>query len=430
MQAPLVAALPHSPTHRVQHGIAALSVTVLLLFAMLLVVAVTNRNVVVEMRASASQYRSTQAFEAAEAGLEWALAKLNDDATLGDDCLPSTAAGARSFRDRVLVDDDALPGFRPATWDDAGTARVQQVACLRAESGWSCSCPSGGAPTLPATATMTVAPAFVVAFAPGAKPGIVVASAVGCTQAGASCLDSASSGHDATARLEVAFGLVPGLRSAPAAALTVRGNLDAGTAALGLQNRDARSGGMAVHAGGRIAGSALRLAAPPGSPLDGSLVSGDTQLAGLAVDRLFARWFAMDKAAWSAQPAVRHLTCLGDCTADLLSAIAAGHRLIAVAGDLGVHGPVVLGSAQRPVVLVVDGAARLTGNVSLNGLVYAGAIEWQDASAGAAIDGAAISEHDYIGNADADIVRDPIVLERLRSGTGTFARVSGSWKDF
>ena len=61
---------------RGQRGAAALVVTMLLVCAMLIVVAVGNRNAVVETRASANQYRSTQSFEAAEAGLEWALARL------------------------------------------------------------------------------------------------------------------------------------------------------------------------------------------------------------------------------------------------------------------------------------------------------------------------------------------------------------------
>ncbi len=109
----------HPRSIRRQRGAAALVVTMLLVFAMLIVVAVANRNAIVETRASANQYRSTQSFEAAEAGLEWALARLNDNAPIGDDCLPSADPAAPSFRERYLRDDGA--GFVAATWDDAGT---------------------------------------------------------------------------------------------------------------------------------------------------------------------------------------------------------------------------------------------------------------------------------------------------------------------
>src|SRR5436190_6892793 len=112
-----------------QRGAAAFVVTALLVFAMLIVVTVANRNAIVETRASANQYRSTQSFEAAEAGLEWALARFNDDAPMGDDCLPSGDPAAPSFRERYLRDDGA--GFVAATWSDAGTPRPLQAACVR-----------------------------------------------------------------------------------------------------------------------------------------------------------------------------------------------------------------------------------------------------------------------------------------------------------
>src|SRR5450432_1242918 len=129
-----------------QRGAASLIVTMLLVFAMLIVVAYANRNVAVEARASANQYRSTQAFEAAEAGLEWVLAKLNEGTPIGDDCLPSSDPAAASFRDRQLRLGSA--GFVAATWDNAGTPAPLQAACVRTDTGWSCSCPSTGAPTL------------------------------------------------------------------------------------------------------------------------------------------------------------------------------------------------------------------------------------------------------------------------------------------
>ena len=42
-----------------------------LFFIMSLVAAYASRNLIFEQRTSANNYRSTQAFEAAEAGLEW-----------------------------------------------------------------------------------------------------------------------------------------------------------------------------------------------------------------------------------------------------------------------------------------------------------------------------------------------------------------------
>jgi len=413
---------------RRQRGAATLVVTMLLVFAMLLVVAFANRNLVVEARASANQYRSTQAFEAAEAGLEWALAKVNDATPIGDDCRPSAAVGAQSFRDRQLRYDGAR--FGPATWNDAGLPVPLQAACVRGDDGWECSCPAAGAPTFVAVAARATAPAFTIELAAGAKPGLVRAIATGCTRSDAVCAATSDAGHEAAARIEASFGLVPGLRAAPVAALTARGNVDAGASALGVHNLDLAAGGTAVHAGGNVTGDALRLDAPAGSALDGSIISNDPTLAGLSGDPLFARWFGMDKAMWMTQPAATRIACSGGCAIAVTDAVAMGRRLLAIEGDAALEGPISLGTPERPIVLVATGALRLRGAVTLHGVVVAASIDWRDAAAGALVRGAAIADGNYSGDAAADFVHDASTLTRLQTGTGSFARVNGSWKDF
>jgi len=413
-----------------QRGAAAFVVTALLVFAMLIVVAVANRNAIVETRASANQYRTTQSFEAAEAGLEWALARLNDDAPIGDDCLPSGDPASPSFRERYLR--DAGAGFVAATWSDAGTPRPLQAACVRGEGGWSCHCPASGPAEVAEPDGSTTAPGFALQFADGARPGIVRAIATGCTRRGAPCSGAASEGHEAATRVEVGFALVSALRAAPVAALTTGGNVDAGASALGLFNRDAASGGIALHAGGAIAGNALRLGVPAGSPLDGALVPGDAELAALAGDRFFARWFGMDRAGWRPQPAATPIACAGDCAMTIADAVATGARLVAVEGDAALDGPLELGASERSIVLLVNGTLRLRGAVTLRGVVVAGALEWRDGAAdsGALVRGAALVEGSYQGDAAADLVHDAALLARLQRATGSFARFNGSWKDF
>ena len=88
---------------RSQRGAAALGVTMLLLFVLALVVAMAHRNLLFEQRSSANQLRSTRAFEAAEAGLEWAQALLNRPGAIGADCESDSAEpGDTSLRDRML----------------------------------------------------------------------------------------------------------------------------------------------------------------------------------------------------------------------------------------------------------------------------------------------------------------------------------------
>jgi hypothetical protein len=413
-----------------QRGAAALVVTALLFFAMLLVVAAANRAVLVEAGSSANQYKSTQAFEAAEAGLEWTLARLNDDTRLDDECLPSESAGATSFRDRHLRFDPATAALTPVTWNDGAVAVPLQAACVHGDAGWACSCPGNGVPSLPAVAGAATAPGFAVSLLPGAKPGLVVVVATGCSHGSSLCAASASAPHEAAARVEVALGLVPALRAAPAAALTARGDVDAGSATLGLHNLDAGSGGTAVDAGGQVSGTALRLSAPPGSSLDATIVAGDSALSGLDDGRFFKRWYGMDAALWLAQPATKRIVAGGDCADAVVAAVAQGYRMIGVDGDLSIEGPVTLGTPELPVVIAVSGALRLSGAVTVNGLVSAASLDWNDAASGASIRGAALIDGNYGGNAAADFIHDAQMLARLRGGYGSFARVDGSWKDF
>ena len=415
-----------------QHGVAALFVTVILCFAMVLAVAVAHRNVVVEDQRSADELRAASAFEVAEAGLEWSLARINDPTRIGADCLPSTDATARSFRERMIRIDVPSGDLAPRTWMDGATPAPLQVACMRGAEGWSCRCPSDGRPVLPPTAGTAMAPAFVVELAASARPDVVRVAATGCTRtaAGATCAASVDAANEATAQLEVAWAMVPALRAAPAAALTVQGDVDVGAASLGVHNVDAASGALAIHAGGRIGATALRIGAPPGAALGASLAGDDVTLRALSGDRFFARTFGMGTAAWAAQPAAARVDCASDCVDEIRAAIDVGRRLLVIEGDATFVGPAAFGSADDPVVMIATGTLTLSGDVEIQGVVYAGSLAWNDTTPGRAFVRGAVVAGSYRGDGAVDVRRDGAVLARLAAGNGSFVRVNGSWKDF
>ena len=120
-----------------QRGAATLVVVLMLFFVIALVSAYTSRNLIFEQRTSVNQYRSSMAFETAEAGIEWATAMLNGG-RIGDNCTEAAAvAGSTSFRQRYLVINagsgavtprkqvtNAAKELRPTcVWDGAGEAR-------------------------------------------------------------------------------------------------------------------------------------------------------------------------------------------------------------------------------------------------------------------------------------------------------------------
>ena len=422
----------HLPTPHSQRGAMALIVTMVLFFAMTLVAAYVNRNLVFEQRISANQYRATQAFEAAEAGLEWTLAQLNNPLKLGDDCRPGTAANDKSFRERYLAYDAATASHTPLTWTRGAQQVALQPTCVRAGSGWDCSCPSSGDPTLPANLQAEPVAAFSIRLVRARQPGALRVVADGCTSLAGVCLPGSSSVAAATAQAQEVVALVPGLASAPAAPLTTKEGA-VSTASLGLHNTDAASGGSVLQAGTAVSLPNARITTLPGGMPSLAVADEDLALQSLGANRYFSRLFGLDKTAWRLQPAVRTLACQGVCNDVVAEAVSAGSgpALLWVDGDLTLDGPLALGSAVRPVMLLARGAIRLSGSVLLHGVLYGSRIEWNDNGSGAGLLlGAAVSESGFSGNGGPDLYYDAAVLAVLKGNSGSFARVPGSWRDF
>jgi Tfp pilus assembly protein PilX len=420
------------PRHATPRGAAMLALTVALFAAMLLALVYVNRNLLFEQRSATNLVRSTQAFEAAEAGLAWAGAQLDSPARSDAACLPAdTATGtATSFRARMLRTDPASGMVAVATWDDSGVAKALQAACVRGATGWACSCPAAGPASLSPPPGARAAPAFVVQFSALPQPGMVRAVATGCTSLAGDCAPAADTPADATARVTVDLAIVPALKTAPAAALTARGTIDVSPATL-LRNPDVASGGIAVHTGGAL--GALQIEGPAGSPASAAAIAGDASLANHTADGFFTSSFGMPRGVWAAQPGVKTLRCEGDCGPALAGLHDEGDAatLVHAPADLRLTGPLVLGTPQRPLLLVVDGALLLQGDVRVHGLLYSRSLRWDGSGgAGAQVQGAAITEGEVGGAAAARITRDADVLARLQHHGVGFARVGGSWRDF
>ncbi|MDO9315561.1 MAG: PilX N-terminal domain-containing pilus assembly protein [Burkholderiaceae bacterium] len=424
-----------TPTARRQRGFAALAVTLLLFFTMLLVAAYANRGLLFEQRASANQYRATQAFEAAEAGLEWAVAQLNHPQRIDAHCLPSAAATDPSFRERFVRVELDSGQQAPVEWMSGGTPVALQPACVLGAAGWSCSCPASGHPALDVVEIDdgTPRPAYSVQFSAEAQAGLIRVTSTGCSSAAGPCRPGMAGSPDASVRLQVVLGLLPGVSIAPMAPLTVRGSVDAGAAALGLHNPDGATGGITLHAGGSLIGTALRLTTAPGGVAAASASTHDEALASIDPDRLFASHFGLDRENWKSQAAVQTVACPNECGRAVAAAIgnASGNRMISIGGDARIDGPLTLGSPEHPVVIVVGGGVTLTGDVTLHGLLYAADVHWDGAAhPQASVRGAVISESGYSGTGAPDLHHDAELLRSLQRQTGSYARVPGSWRDF
>lgn len=430
---------------RRQRGMATLVVVMILFFIISLVAAYTNRNLIFEQRTSANQYRSTQALEAAEAGVEWALALLNHQRITAT-CLTSAAPADPSYRERYILTDPATGKLTPRP-KAAGGERSQM--CVLNGAQWDCSCPEDIDPVVAAPAGGGVYPAFRVRFeqigvappvgAPS-QPGVIRLHVVGCTRLDATCLDFGGQGvsNEGRAAVSVLVALTGNVAGPPTAALLARRDIDLGGAAASAYNTDPAGSGVTVQAGGAVNTAGLMLASTPGTPGDISVVAGDPSLNLVAAapfsteDRMFAGVFNMAPATFREQPAAVLLVCGGGtCGADeLRTAITMNPgRPIWVQGHLAVDTAGDIGAAAAPVLLVVEGNLTFPTPASIYGLVYVRQADWVTAGGGQ-VQGAVVAEGRLSGAGTTTFVHDADMLTRLRGASGSFVRVPGSWKDY
>jgi Tfp pilus assembly protein PilX len=423
---------------RTQFGAGSLIVVLVLFFVISLVAAYSNRNLIFEQKTSANQYRSTQAFETAEAGVEWALAMLNGG-RIDNNCAASTTA--ETFRNRYLNFDAATGAQTIKVW----TSGIKQIPfsllCVRTTTAWSCNCPDSGAAVLTAPSGPAPAPAFRITFddlSAGGRAGVITLVSRACTKLDNSCLGDPTSGRpavggpgDGVASMTVLLGLKGAISAAPLAALTAAGpvTLTGGT----ITNTEPLVNGVAVHSAGAI-GTGPTLIGLPGSPGDLSTVANDSNLP-VTAEPLFNSVFGISKTTYQEQPAAIVLTCPAECAAADLATLAGNNagRVLWLVGDLDLSSPVTLGTATAPVVLVVNGNLTASAAATVYGLVYVipntGTTVWTT-SGSLSVIGAVVSEGGVTGSATPNFRYDLGILNSLRLKSGSFVRVPGGWKDY
>jgi hypothetical protein len=417
-----------------QRGAASLIVVMVLFFIVSLVAAYTSRNLIFEQRTSANQYRSTQAFEAAEAGLEWALARLNGG-RITNACQEAGATVAdTSFRQRyinIAGDGQVTPRLR-------STGAGLWPSCVFDGSTWQCDCPSDAAPSVAAPTGGGVFPAFRVRFVAvaGARPGVVRVESNGCTRLDDGCLDFPAQGATGEGRATVStlVALKGAITTLPAAALTVQGEVNG---PLTAYNTDPGSTGLTIQAGGLVSAAAEQVSIP-GTPADESLIESDPSLSSNggtdlassspSADRLFTSVFGIWRDSYRDQPAAVQVDCTGaGCAAAVRNAAAMNPgRVLWVNGNLNIDTAGDVGSAAEPLVLVVSGNLSLATGARVYGLVYTRGGTWAGTGE---IRGAAWVENNLTAANSLSLVYDAPLLTLLRLSQGSFVRLPGSWRD-
>jgi hypothetical protein len=441
-----------------QRGAVALVVALVLVFGMTLVAFFANRDVIFEQRTSANQYRATRALEAAEAGLEWALARLNDDIYIAASpaCTPGT--GSQTFRDRYIAPTSgATPIFQ------INTANPPRPGCSLAQDGTAaaCSCPTSGTdPDL--GSSNDDLPRFTVRFNPvTGDPLAVEIISYGCTNKGAPCDPGSTATPDGTAVVRVLLKVRPRFPNAPGAGL-IAGHAAVTDGSFEVINLDAESNGITINAGTTVqlgAGTTpgnLSVTTLPGTPPRASVLDNDPTLNALtnadtAGDLFFQSFFGETQAQYRDNPMTWIIT-EGSCNRDRCTSCSPGDgcgRAVSdainkgvtqfwadadvqfVNGNLPTSGTV--GTKERPISFAGSAGIELRASLTAYGMFFVnkGTADWDYSGSGnGKVFGSFVSRatFDKGGSGNLDLIYDANIF-RTGQGTGLLVRVPGSWRD-
>jgi hypothetical protein len=426
---------------KLQRGVGTLAVAIVLLIASSIAVLYLNRAILFEQKASADQLRSTAAFEAAEAGLEWATAMLNQPFDISTSCVFNTSTNLSFRRKYVQTTFATSPNVAANTTTFPGCTMDPTNA-----GALNCSCPASGAAALSPTSPV---PGFTVAFAnvAGDAESVEVTS-VGCAAlAGLPCTAANAASADATARVRVILKLSPLLRAAPAAALTC-GTTCALSGSFNVANFDPSTNGITINAGTTTTGTAGSIGSLPGLPPANSVVGADSSLATLAAadptctqSKLFAAYFGSTVPEYIAAPATKTISCTSanDCGTKVETAYLAGWRSFYFPAATGLalnsssftSAMPTFGTLADPVTIVTDGSVNINASMTIYGIIFSNNSTLGDLGTGSStVRGALVTCAGFTSNGNGSIVYDRDALRNVQLSTASVARVPGSWRDF
>ena len=429
-----------------QRGAASLVVAMILLFGMTMVAFYANRGLLFEQKTSANQYRATSAFEVAEAGLEWATARLNEPQKIDTACAPSAPATDKTFRDTVPA--DTQRGHRL----QSGHRHASPGCRIPAErSRW------------PAVARMPATRAsgrandrtFAVEFSLSMRDpeSVEIRSTAASrtrTSLDGAALRTQSRRFGSSSSCSPRFASHRRQHSPPAATSTL------GTSTVNIVNTDSSTNGITVNAGQNAHGVASRVTSLPGLPPEASVVANDTSLSALNTadptgNAIFRSYFGQSMADYKAdprndghlRPGVYGICATGAIVLFRRPGLRDGSRQrhrerrrtqFWVDAAARVHRRQCagsLGTANNPVLLVSPYAITFTGSTPVFGLLFGAHQTWNVSGGGTPqVHGALITRDDFNSSGNLTLIYDAGVLRKLRPATGSMVRVPGSWRDF
>lgn len=364
-----------------QRGSATLVVSVGLLLAITIMVFFIARTNLMEQRIAANDYRGEQAFEAAEAGLEYAIGRIDDETLL-----------------RVT---------------DTDTDGAIEFACVDGAA------PAEGPCNTPALGSGATATGVLTAVTAG-NPNVIEIVSTGY-----------SDDRAASRQVTMQVSWVPMIANRPRHPLVSRRHV-ALNSNVQIHNPLSGSAKRGIWSGEDtdVSGS---------SSTNTAVVNrDDNNLRNASENQFFETFFLMTKARAKSRATV--ITKATNGGTNYSAALAAPpSRVVWIDGQadsVQISGGTV-GSTAAPVLLVIENFSgiELTGGAVINGLIYL-AGDWIYSTNDATINGAVLVEGDVALAGSLGIVYEisngvtaPGVVDYLPT-IGQFAKVPGSWRDF
>lgn len=365
-----------SSSRHKQTGATTLVMSIILLVSVSMTTLFTARSSVMELKINANELRTQQAFEAAEAGLNHGIAYV-------------LSAGADQDSDGSI---DTLADHTFSTGN--GSSYSVALSDISATSNFS---------KIRVTAT------------------------------------GRSDDSTGTRVLTQDVQVVQTLALYPNSALTGLGSVHIQGSANAITNEETEhtvwSGGNVTFGGaGSTYSTAGGCSALPCADVNDGSTTGDAALAALNRDQFFSNFFGKSKAEVRADADVEVAADLSDPLTTYsfsnVSGSVAGltNKLIWINGSAQINGNTQIGTADDPVIVIIDGNAKFGGNSTIYGLVYI-TNDWKHGNGVFNIRGAAIVEGNYESSGNPNTEFDSTVLAETNS-IGTLATLAGSWKDF
>lgn len=428
---PLTAPPPRHPrmrpsaSRRRSRGVAALLVTLLVLAIGALALWWAHATLQFEQRTLANRHREALAFHAADSGLQWALAALNQPWAADATC-QATPTHPPWRRQRLQLDE-------AGHWIPLrGAGEAHDGACVRTGGAWHCLCQPTATDWPAFEQNGPDAPGHAVRLEPVADaPGVLSLQSVGCHHAEQPCRFHGAPEGEARRRVAVRIATVPALQAPPLAAITVTGRLTAHGGVLQAWHTSPASGGWTVHAGAELSAPGLSVHTVQGTPGPASIIAPDAQLGALDTATFFTRQFGLPPALYRAQPTVAHLDCRDDCGPALRQAHALGARVLWLDHSARIASTTELGRPDDPALLIAPHGLLVHAGLRVHGLVHAHGLQWHGSSTWPGeVHGALSVAGDLDVQGDLAVHHDRALLVRLARSLGSFARVAGSWRDF